>query len=96
MTITLNQALTIYNWFLIAILIVILLMIARFYELRTHERTFYRVFILPLTFFGLASIRIAYLDQIDTDKLATGLWLIGGIFLIVLCVRLYYLMTNNR
>ena len=67
MTITLNQALTMYNWFLSAVLVVILLMIARFYELKTHERTYFRIFVLPLLFFGVASLRSAYLDQAATD-----------------------------
>ncbi len=96
MTITLNQALTLYNWFLSAVLVLILLMIARFYELKTHERTYYRIFILPLASFGVASIRSAYLDQANTDELATSFWVIGGIILIVLCVRLYHLMTSHR
>ena len=96
MTITLNQALTIYNWFLSAILIVILLMIARIYERKTNVSTFYRVFMLPLTLFGVASIRTAYLDQTRPDEFATGLGVVGGVILAGLCIRLYQLMTSRR
>ena len=85
-----------YNWFLSAVLVVILLMIARFYELKTHERTYFRIFVLPLLFFGVASLRSAYLDQAATDEFAASFWAIGGIILIVLCVRLYHLMTSHR
>jgi len=96
MTITLNQALTIYNWFLSAILIVILLMIARIYERKTNIATYYRIFILPLTLFGLASIRTAYLDQSRPDEFATGLGVVAGVVLAALSIRLYEVMISHH
>ncbi len=96
MSITLNQVLTIYIWFVLAVVLAILLLIARFYEQMSHEPTYYRAFMAPLLFFGLASARDASINQIGGDPLADGLWLIGGVMLISLCLYLFRLMTMKH
>ncbi|MHB8624917.1 MAG: hypothetical protein ACYDBJ_03630 [Aggregatilineales bacterium] len=96
MTITLDQALTIYIWFLLAIVLGILLLIARFYQRIAHEQTYYPAFVVPIVLFGLASARDASINQIGGDPLADGLWFVGGVALIGLCMYLYHLMTMGR
>ena len=96
MTIDFNQVLFIYIWFLLAIVLSILLLIARFYQRMAHEQTFYPAFALPIVLFGLASARSASINQVGGDPFADGLWFIGGVALTGLCVYLYHLMTTGR
>jgi hypothetical protein len=96
MTITLNQVLTIYIWFVLTILLVVLMLIARFYQRMAHEQTYFAAFVGPIVLFALASARNASINQFSGDPLADGLWFIGGIILIGLCIHLYHLMTTGR
>jgi len=96
MIITLGQVLTIYIWFVVTVVLVILLLIARFYQRMAHEQTYYLVFVGPIVLFALASARNASINQIGGDPWADGLWFVGGIVLIGLCIRLYHLMTTRR
>lgn len=96
MSLTLVQALTLYNWFLSTMLLVILLMIARFYQLKSRKRTFYPAFMLPVLLSGAASIRTAYVDQTAPDGLASVLTFVAGTLLIGLCLHLGRLMLGGR
>lgn len=96
-TITAHQALTIFTWFALAALLTILLLIGRFYENVTGERTRFWIFGLPIILFGLASARYAFIDQaIGGDVLGDALWLLGGVLLAGICIYLYNLMTAGR
>ena len=57
------QALTLYVWFMLAILLSLLLLIARFYQNVSHERTYYPAFALPIVIFGIASVRDAFIGR---------------------------------
>ena len=94
--VTPNQVLTLYTWFMIAILLTILLSIARFYQNLSKEQTHYRLFVIPIIIFGIASARYAFIDSLDGDVIGDLLWLAGGILLIALCVHIYNLMTSGR
>lgn len=94
--ITAHQLLTILAWFLLAILLAFLLLIARFYENVSNERTHFWMFVLPVIVFGLASARYAFINQLGGDLLGDGLWFVGGVILAGLCVYLYKLMTSGR
>ena len=96
MTITLSQVLTIYIWFVLTVVLVIVLLIARFYQRMAHEQTYYMAFVGPIVLFGLASARNASLDQASGDPVADGLWFVGGVVLIALCIHLYHLMSTGR
>ena len=93
---TAHQLLTIFAWFLVTILLAFLLLIARFYENVSQERTHYWMFGLPVIVFGLASARYAFINQSAGDLLGDGLWFVGGVILAGLCVYLYRLMTAGR
>jgi len=94
--ITAHQALTIFSWFAVAILLLLLLLIARFYQNVSQERTYYWVFGLPIVIFGLGAARYAFLDRVGGDPLGDLLWFSGGILLAAMCVYLYNLMTQGR
>lgn len=95
-SITLNQVLTIYIWFALTILLILLLLIARFYQNVSREQTYYYLFGLPIILFGAASVRDAFIDQVSGDLLGDALWFVGGLILIGLCIYLYNLMTAGR
>lgn len=94
--VSVSQFLTLYAWFPLAILLVFLLLIARFYQRFANEQTYFGLFLLPIVLFGAASVRYSSIDQIGGDLLADVLSAAGGIVLIGLCLLLYRLMTHNR
>jgi hypothetical protein len=95
MIISLTQALTLLIWFLLSALLAFLLLIARFYERTTHERTYYWGYLIPILCFGIASVQDALNDRSATDLFAELMWSVGGVVLLLLCYRLYQRMTNE-
>jgi len=91
-----HQALTIFSWFAVTILLVLLLLIARFYQNVSGERTHFWVFSLPVVVFGLAAARYSFVDQLNGDALGDVLWLLGGLLLAGMCIYLYNVMTAGR
>ena len=94
--ITAHQALTIFSWFALAALLTLLLLIARFYQNVSGERTYFWGFVLPIIMFGAASARYAFIDSINGDLLADLLWFAGGVLLAGMCIYLYNVMTAGR
>lgn len=94
--VSVSQFLTLYVWFPLAILLVFLLLIARFYQKFASEPTYFRLFGVPIVLFGVATVRYSSIDQIGGDPLADILAASAGIILLVLCLLLYWLMTRNR
>jgi|SRR5450432_948710 hypothetical protein len=91
-----HQVLTIFSWFAVTILLVLLLLIARFYQNVSGERTHFWVFSLPVVVFGLAAARYSFVDQLNGDALGDVLWLLGGLLLAGMCIYLYNVMTAGR
>lgn len=89
---SINQFLTLYIWFSLAILLLILLLIARFYEKFSRKRTQFRLFILPLVLFGMAAVRYAAGNPASGDSLGDVLSALAGVILILQCAWLYRLM----
>lgn len=92
MALSLNQFLVLYTWFPLAILLFLLLLIARFYERFSQARTLFRLFMLPIVLFGMAAVRYASLDRPGPDLVADVISGLAGVILIFLCLRLYGLM----
>jgi hypothetical protein len=92
MTLSLNQFLLLYNWFLIAALLLFLALIGRSYEKFSNKRTFYRFLVIPMLLFGVVSVRYAGLDQLTGDGLADFIFGFGGLMVLGLCWHLYKLM----
>jgi hypothetical protein len=93
---SLSQVLILYNWCLIAVVIGVVLLIARFYEKTSGERARYWLFLVPLALFLAGTLRYADKGQIGGDALGGGLWFLGGALQILLCVSLYRQMTRDR
>jgi hypothetical protein len=93
---SLHQILTLYSWFPFAGLIVFLLLIARFYQKFSGERTHFRWFVLPAVLFGAAVVRYSSINQVTGDWFGDLSMAVGGIILIVLSVRLVIGMTAGR
>ncbi len=92
----LNQILTIFAWFPLVALLAILLLIARFYQRLTGEKTRYPLFVLPMVLFGLAAADYAIAAQGREALLGDGLMFAGGAILLGLCLSLYRQMTAGR
>src|SRR4051812_30317051 len=91
-----HQALTIFSWFALTVLLTILLLIARFYQTVSGERTHYWAFSLPIVIFGAASARYAFVNGSGGDALGDLLWFAGGLLLAAMCICLYNVMTAGR
>jgi hypothetical protein len=88
--------LVVLSWFALAVLITLMLLIARFYQNVSREKTHFRLFFVPLVLYGGASLRYAFLGRVGSDPLADLLTFIGGVVLAVMCIHLYNLMTTGR
>jgi hypothetical protein len=91
-----HQLLTIFNWFLISILIGFLALIARAYEQISDEKTHYWRFLIPFLLLGGASVRTAFVNDLNGDTLADVLWVMGGFSLALLSLSLYNSMMSKR
>jgi hypothetical protein len=52
-----SSILTIYTWGIVCIILFFLLAIARFYENKSGRRSFYILFLIPISLFAVAAIR---------------------------------------
>ncbi len=93
---SLHQVLTLYTWFPFAGLIIFLLLIARFYQKFSGERTHYRWFVLPVMLFGVAVVRYSSIHQVTGDWLGDLALAIGGVLLVWLSVALVARMTARQ
>lgn len=94
--ITPSQIILLYTWFPLAVVIVILLLIGRFYQQFSGQRTFYLGYLLPLALYALALVRYASVDLVAGDPLADLLAAAAGTILLLLSLYLYYVMTAGR
>jgi hypothetical protein len=93
----LTKMLTLYIWLGIAVLILLLNRIARFYELTTGIRTHHRLFFLPVAFFFLGMLRYLFSDVgFAGDVLGDVSFFLGGVSLALLGYYLLRLMTGGR
>lgn len=88
-----SQLIILYDWFLRVGLIVFLLLIARFYQRFSGEKTYFRLFLIPIVLFGIQAVRQTNFSQ---DTLGNLLSAAAGITLLGLCILLYRRMTAGR
>jgi hypothetical protein len=92
----LSQVFLIYSWFVLSAVLGFVLLIARFYQHFSGERTFYRWYALPVILYGIATLRFASIDRVGGDPLGDLLAGAAGVSLIMLIGRLYRQMTRGR
>lgn len=92
----LSQVFLLYSWFVLSAVIGFVLLIARFYQRFSGERTLYRWYSLPVVLYGLATVRFASIDQVAGDPAGDVLAGAAGLMLIILFGRLYRQMTRGR
>jgi hypothetical protein len=95
-SLSINQFLYLYSWFPLAALIFIVLLIARFYQNFSGERTYFSLYVIPLVLFGASAVRYASLNQVAGDMLADLFSGTAGIVLLYLSVLLFRLMMTGR
>jgi hypothetical protein len=87
-----NNAVVLFQWFPLTAILLLLLLIARFYQRFSQKRMFYRLFVFVILAFGVATVRYAGVDSLSGDRVGDVFYAIGGITLVMLCLRLYFLM----
>lgn len=93
----LTAAMTLYSWALAAVVIGFLFFIARFFEEKAGQQTYYVAFAAPVCLFLFAAARYAFGNQdIVGDFWGDALAFAGGIGLILLVNRLRRLMVGDR
>jgi hypothetical protein len=95
-TTALSQLLLLYTWFALAVVLFFLLLIARFYQKFSGERTYFRLFLVPTLLFGVAAVRYSSIDRIAHDTIGDLVLAAAGLLLAWLCIRLYRMMTAGR
>lgn len=98
----LRLLLTIIGWSGMLILQLLLMGIARFFEQSSHSRTFYRLYLVPITLTTLAgtiySIRVPLIrtwPALTGNPLANGMLFIAGLMLFVLSSMLHDKMLRG-
>ena len=92
----LHTLLTLYTWGIFCGLIIVLLRVARFYQITSGRRSHYPWFWLPLILLLAGALRYAMLSTFVGDGWGDLLMLTGGISLIILSYFLLHLMTGGR
>jgi hypothetical protein len=95
-TTSLSQLLMLYTWFALAAVLFFFLLIARFYQKFSGERTYFRLFLVPMLLFGGAAVRYSSIDRIAHDAMGDLLLAAAGVVLAGLCLYLYRRMTVGR
>ncbi len=94
--VSLHQLLVLFTWFPLAVLLSFLLLIGRFYQKFSGERTYFWFYFLCIILFGALFVRIASMNFPQSDFLADGLSLIAGSLLLFLSLLLYFRMMNHK
>jgi hypothetical protein len=94
---TFGSMLVLYSWIVVAILLLFLFLIGRFYEMQFRQRSYYQLFMVPLVLFLAGAIWYAF----DTQDFvgvpgADLLFLFGGVVLIGLGYTLHRIMMARK
>ncbi len=97
MTQTIGSILLLYGWIVVAILLLFLFLIGRFYEKQFRQRSYYQLFLLPLVLFLAGAIGYLFDNQDFVGVLGPDLlFAVGGLVLIGLGYTLHRLMMGRK
>jgi len=92
-----TKLLTLFIWSGVAILLLLINRIARFYQLTTGVRSHHRLFFVPMLLFYAGVGRYILIDSgFAGDAMGDILFFLGGISLSMIGYRLLGLMTGGR
>jgi hypothetical protein len=91
-----HQIMLILAWFGLALIILLLMLIARLYGRLAGKNTHYLLFLIPLAVIGVASLRYAAGDLLWGEPFGAALWAIGGFILARLSWRLHRTLTQTE
>jgi hypothetical protein len=100
-----SSILIVYSWVVAASLVFFLFLIARFYEIRFGQKSYYQLFLIPFFFFVIGAVADAFLANHYTGNplldfvghIWSDLFLLGGgVVLIILCYALSKTMMGGR
>lgn len=94
--VSLHQFLVLYTWFPLAVLLLFMLLIARFYQRFSGERTFFWLYILDAILFGAMCVRYASVGIVTGDIVSDVLAILAGGLLIFLVLLLRLRMLNKE
>jgi O-antigen ligase len=94
-TVALHQFLVLYMWFPLAALLLLMLLIGRFYQKFSGEQTYFWLYIVVMFLFGAAAVRYAGAGIVVADALTDGLMFVAGSLLLFLSGVLYRRMMNQ-
>jgi len=94
---TIGSILVLYSWIVVAILLLFLFLIGRFYEMQFRQRSYYRLFVLPLVLFLAGAIWYLFDTQDFVGMPGPDLlFLLGGVVLTGLGYTLYRIMMAKK
>jgi hypothetical protein len=93
----LSGVLTLYNWAIVAMLLAFQFLIARFYEKKSGQRSYYVFFIVPAFLFLIAAAwNIVKDGDLAGNVVGDGLLFLGGGILVGLSTFLFRLMMGGK
>lgn len=94
--VSLHQFLVLLTWFLLAALLCLTLLIARFYQKFSGEQMHYRLYFVCIILFGVMFVRVAGVGFVIGDYLADALSIVAGGLLLFLALILYLRMMRRN
>ena len=92
-----SSALTLYNWGVVAVLLVFQFLIARFYEKKSGQRSYYTFFLVPaLLFLAAAALYGFWVCDVAGNIWGDSLLFVGGGILTTLSALLFRLMMGGK
>lgn len=91
----LHQFFILFSWFPLAAFILLLLLIARFYQRFSGEQTYFWTFIIPIVAFGVVAVRQAGSPSGQWDIIASMIAALAGLVLLGLVIHLYIRMMAH-
>ena len=88
-----SQLVILYGWFLLVGLIVFLMLIARFYQRFSGEKTYFILYMIPMVLFGVQAVRQT---NFPDDRVGNIVAAVAGVMLLGLSLFLYWRMTAKR
>lgn len=89
--------LSLYSWVALAFIVILMFLIARFYQQKSGFRSHYQLFLVPAALFVLSGLLYVFSQGSGGVRLcADALLLIAGIILIFLSRSLFVKMTGGR